>query len=304
MAGVRKVQVFLRGGLGNQLFQYATGLYLSEKFNKFLVLRTDLLPSDSDAIGGISRWPNQIEGFRHSGKVCCKRNQPMGRTNLFGKLMQLMRFSGDLMPNLGKTLGWHSAEQRGLQSSNLNGETVLINGYTSHKDIVYEFKDRLREELNQLAAPSDEFLALSKEMKLLPTIAIHLRQGDYMGLEATFGKVTLDYAKRALLRLEDSLSGARVWLFTDSPDSIDPAFTEALKPERILGPNDLVRPLETMVLMSKADAIVAANSTFSWWSCLLSESKASVVAPCLLAAKVNNFSRDHEPDKSWVILDV
>ena len=65
LAKSSEVSVFLRGGLGNQLFQYSAGLKISRMTGKKLILRTDLLPIQEDKIGGISRWPNQISEFSH-----------------------------------------------------------------------------------------------------------------------------------------------------------------------------------------------------------------------------------------------
>jgi hypothetical protein len=59
-----------------------------------------------------------------------------------------------------------------------------------------------------------------------------------------------------------------------------------------------------MFLLSKAKALIAANSSFSWWAALLTSAGTPVIAPRILDAKVNNFSMHLEPDENWRTLNV
>lgn len=45
-----------------------------------------------------------------------------------------------------------------------------------------------------------------------------------------------------------------------------------------LGPSDL-GPLESLAVLSKASAVIAANSSFSWWGAELSEKSQLKIAP-------------------------
>lgn len=51
------VVVQLRGGLGNQLFQYAAGVSVSSRHQTDLDIDVSLLPAHTVSRGGVRRWP-------------------------------------------------------------------------------------------------------------------------------------------------------------------------------------------------------------------------------------------------------
>ena len=304
MAKLKQINVFLRGGLGNQLFQYATGLSISRKFDKNLVLRADLLPLAEDKIGGVSRWPNQISGFRHSGTIRSVSNQPNGKTNVAGKVMHLLRMVGDLDSRILMNMGWLSAENKSTKRPSNFESIKFINSYSPFKDLVAESRKQLSHELNNVVEPTAQFLKLSAEIIEMPTTVVHIRQGDYLNLENIYGASTTDYFTQALAEVALTSKTQRVWLFTDSPDKIQDSILAIVGPERIIGPADLDRPIENLVLMSKGSAIVAANSSFSWWACFIADDKTVVISPNILNAEFNNFENENEPLKHWKFINV
>ena len=303
MAYRLKLQVFLRGGLGNQLFQYSTGLYLAESFEKELVLRTDLLPISKDEVGGISRWPEQMSGFRHSGTLRNKANQPENSTNLFSKSMQAMRMLGDLSPSLTKRFNWLTSETKYRLPDGLERIT-LINSYSSFKDFALENRSKLREQLSSLVDPSAMFLSNLAELKERNPIIVHVRRGDYIRLESIYGNLNSQYYSDAVEILREQGSTHRTWIFTDSPDELPKHLVQCLAAERVIGPKEIPSPLETLVLMSMGSAIVGANSTYSWWAGLISQDGNPLVAPRISSARTNNFSNEDERVPGWKVLNV
>jgi hypothetical protein len=303
MADRLKLQVFLRGGLGNQLFQYSTGLYLAENFEKELVLRTDLLPISKDEVGGISRWPEQISGFRHSGTLKNKTNQPENSTNLFAKSMQAMRMLGDLSPSLTTRFNWLASETKYRLPDRFERIT-LINSYSSFKDFALEKRSKLREQLSSLVDPSAMFLSNLAELKERNPMIVHVRRGDYIRLESIYGNLNSQYYSDAVEILREQGSTQRTWIFTDSPDELPKHLVQCLEAERVIGPKEIPSPLETLVLMSKGSAIVGSNSTFSWWAGLISQDGNPLVAPKISSAITNNFSNEDERVPGWKVMNV
>ena len=303
MSRRNELQVFLRGGLGNQLFQYSTGLAIAEKTGRELIIRGDLLPEIEDSIGGVSRWPNQISSFNHSGVVRTNSFQPASKTNLLGKSMQAMRALGDAFPSVSRSLGWLASEKTLNTNHPRVDSTRLINSYSPYKYLAWSNRARLRNELSSIVDPTDRFIELSAEINRTPTIAIHLRQGDYLRLQHIFGKPSINYFRAALEYLESSSVSHRVWLFTDSPDSTPPELLNLLNPALVIGPEVLSKPIENLVLMGSGSGLVAANSSFSWWANLISEEGVPVVAPRISGAIVSNFEVGNEPNQKLEFLD-
>jgi hypothetical protein len=86
----------------------------------------------------------------------------------------------------------------------------------------------------------------------------------------------------------------QVWLFTDSPELLPRDLIELLEPKKIVTPEMLPSPLETMLLMSHGEALMAANSSFSWWAALMTKNRAIVIAPFFEGQKTNNFLQQGE----------
>lgn len=282
----RDIEVFLRGGLGNQLFQYASGLAISRSYSKRLVLREDLLPAKEDSVGGISRWPNQINLFSHSAQIRYRKHQPPFSTNAFGKTMAIQRALGDLAPSMVGRFGFHSAERRSLPGDiSVFAKTRAINAYMSHLNLVLAVKNQLAIEIRQIVNPSSNFRELAHEAILKKPVIVHVRLGDYVGLGSVFGELEDVFFAKAL---RHSTSAPR-WLFTQKESDLSDAVLSVIQPERIIDGDLLHSSIENLVLMSLGSNLVASNSTLSWWAAILSSRETRVVAP-YFQGKINNFS--------------
>lgn len=296
-----ELHVFLRGGLGNQLFQYGTGLYIAAEHRKKLVIRPDLLPLKEDKIGGVSRWPNQISSFRHSGEIRATGNQPESATNAFGKYMQAMRFFGDMVPTLSRAFG-HIAGESSSQIP-LNPQRVrLINSYSPFKSLMWKIREQLSNEVSQIEQPSLAFLRLQERMLEENPIVVHLRQGDYKNLESIYGSLTPKYLSQGIESIRGKSGPECVWLFTDSHISKGSPYLESSNPTLIVGQE--LSALETLVLMGRGAGLVASNSSFSWWAAFLMNPALPVVAPFISTAITNNFDRQTERFGDWTLIDI
>lgn len=295
----REVHVFLRGGLGNQLFQYASGLAISSAHEKRLILREDLLPANEDSIGGISRWPNQVSLFRHSAEIRYRNHQPPFSTNSFGKAMAIQRAIGDLTPLILGKFGIHAAERRRIPGDISEfAKTNIVNAYMSHLNLVLVVKDQLARETKQIINASNNFRELSREAILKKPVMVHVRLGDYVGLGSVFGELGEDYFANAL----QNASSAPRWLFTQKESELPDVVRDAIQPERIIDGDFLPSSLENLVLMSLGSSLIASNSTLSWWSAILSSPDSRIITP-FFPGKTNNFAPDVSLP-SWIAINV
>lgn len=299
-----EIHVFLRGGLGNQLYQYTVAKELSIRFSKGLVLREDLLPLERDVISGVARWPNQLRGFQHSGQISYRRHQPPNKTNLFGKFMQLMRKFGDFAPNLAVYLGWLSSERvMAIPKVHIDRLTV-INSYSVDKELIAKNRDAILRELETLVNPSNLYLQMKTQLSNTPKTLVHIRKGDYSRLGDVYGVIRTEFYLRSIELLREKKRLYPIWIFTDTPSALEPGDIKFLEPERIFGPGELQSPLENLLLLSKGGSLIASNSTFSWWASQLSDNASTVVAPVFSNAKVNNFCEMNEPRDNIIFLRV
>lgn len=282
------IEIFLRGGLGNQLFQYAAGLYLADKQNEEAIFRSDLLPLQPDSLAKISRWPIQISDFNLHGTISSKSNQPYGSTNGFSRLMQVWRMLGDLFPKPMMRLGYLSGESYVPDDFSSLPSIRQINSYCNSPQPATLLGDSLRRQVTNLVSPSKEFQDTLEESKQLKPTMVHLRLGDYRGLPSLYGSVNVDKLSKVIETISEA-ADVPVWLFTDSPEDVGLEFVRRLGVSRVLGPNVLPAPIENLIAMSSGSSLICANSTFSWWSAFLKGPDGSVFFPKARSAQIRVF---------------
>jgi hypothetical protein len=285
------VKVFLRGGLGNQLFQYAAGLFLAERQNEDVFFRSDLLPKHPDTIARISRWPIQITDFRFEGKVSLRTNQPPNSTNLFSKFMQAQRLLGDKLGGLMVSFGFLSGErERNLDFTKLPRIRV-VNSYCASSTPAIELDESLRGQLLELVNPSSKYLDLLEEMQRVSPTVVHLRLGDYRHLEHLYGVPNFDRLEQVIRRASAS-NGSPVWLFTDSPEELDSQLITKLTLDRVIGPKEVPSSLENLILISAGSKLICSNSTLSWWAAFLKGPDGQVLYPTFSPTAKGVFRKD------------
>jgi hypothetical protein len=270
--GSKQVIVRLRGGLGNQLFQYAAGYAISKRFESKLVIDSRQLPAQHELINGISHWPEQISEFRNASNSSFRGGT---RSIVLPRLLQLERMFGSWFPSITLRLGSLAGEN--VKSSSLRElrprKTVWINAYCDSPKFFEGFESELRQQITSLMKPSDSF---SRDLKLVKNsrpLALHVRLGDYRNLVHIYGGIDVDYFESATA-LVRKLAGPRdVWIFSDEPEL-------ALSLVKPVVPNAVIAPiaqsnsgLETLILMSECGGLVASNSSFSWWAAFLMTSR-------------------------------
>jgi hypothetical protein len=297
-----EIHVFLRGGLGNQLFQYALGLHVSITQDKKLVIREDLLPESEDEIGGVSRWPNQISHFQHSGQNFTRSHQPESDTNLFGKFMQAQRMLGDSVPGLLLRIGIYGAETSGLLGDEfLTRNLRTINGYAASRFFALAQRQVISDQVHAIKNPSRTFESLDSEIRAKGPIVVHLRMGDYLSLAEIYGNISAKFIQEGLA----SLSGTDhppTWIFTQNEDDLGRDLLETINPERVIDSKVLNRPIENLMLMSHGGGLICSNSTLSWWAAFLTVNQQSVIVP-RYGGKANAFAPDTTLDP-WTVINV
>lgn len=153
------------GGLGNQLFQIATGYAYSKKYNLELVVD----PSNWTASQGVSPIIYQTEIFKNFNNAY----SPRGKTKEIHE-------TGFNYAELSKYF-W------------LDGD-VSLHGYFQSLKYFEDFKD---DYIKQLVLPKVETSFIKEK-----NIAFHIRIGDYRNFPHIFGDLT-EYFKAMFLKFQD-----------------------------------------------------------------------------------------------------
>lgn len=143
---------------------------------------------------------------------------------------------------------------------------ILYNGFWQHWKYV-DAASVVFEELNNYM--EKKVSAEIKTPKKLKSLVVHVRRGDYLqrGNEKTFGVITPSSYKNLISKLVEEYGPLNVITVTDDSDleqhsDYGTIFGQIITPERC-------NSWQVLKIMSKADFVVSANSTLSWWGAVL-----------------------------------
>ena len=163
----------------------------------------------------------------------------------------------------------------------------------------------LRERMSRLTKPSDWYLEMCEKIKPgSGSIGLHVRRGDYVLPEQQKiqGLATRAYYERSLTDLRRMGFDGPVYLATDSPESVREEFA-GMGEFLPIDPPRGVNPFEVVLLLSRVDGLVIANSSFSWWAGFIGERPGRVViAPRPWFTQAGADTRDLLPP-DWLTLD-
>lgn len=259
---IPKLTMRLAGGLGNQLFQFYANLAFAKRLGavpSFEYL-SDLNHSShgesiSRLFGGVSNLDfapkTKIQvAVRNSEFVVSKRWKTYG----------------------GSKKGFWSGGGIGYSEPDFDPrETMFLRGYFQSHLYFDELKEPPLPNFDDADSRLSDLIA---RMKAEKPVVIHIRWGDFRSAKNINGILSADYY-RAALEISAGSFESPIWLFSDQPLEAREWLKQSLGKE-IFAPevSSQMSPIETLALMAKGDRFVLANSTFSYWAALLSETPA------------------------------
>lgn len=260
------------GGLGNQMFQYAYGIYLAQRAQTKLLL--DVSSYDSGPQHGYLLDQFQIQAPPADESALAKRparyqrreggrSSPWGlASGSFGRLLNPYR----LRRHKESTFGF---DQRHLRVGN---HRYLVGYWQSER-----FFPGCRSELLQHFRLRNSMTAASREVadriRGTNSAVIHVRRGDYLtdpNAAQIYHSLDLSYYVNCLQEWSASRSGVEVFVFSNDMRWCRANIDLPWKTHWV-DHNDATTAHEDMALMSLAACCVIANSTFSWWAAWLNQ---------------------------------
>ena len=270
--GQRMLIVRLKGGLGNQMFEYAAARRLAIANDVELVL---------DTKSGFSRDFEYGRSFELGMfSIPCRLATPSERLEPFERhrraalrLSSRMRSFEDR-----KYLEQESIEfDSRLLCRRVRSRTYL-DGLWQSEGYFYDVKDVIRQDLTPSRAldAGAQYISLKIRDSNVP-VAVHFRDFD-AGRPNGGNNVGLGYYTKAVDAILRKVMEPHFFVFSDTlaeiplPDNMR-GFPVTIV-ERTGSPND---GFTDLVLMSQCHHFITANSTFSWWAAWLGESETALI---------------------------
>ena len=272
----KKTTVRLIGGLGNQLFIYFAGLYLSKKLNTNLVCDLSYLDSDRTK-HGVS-----ITSFNLEGNFVRKSNWALGASTLLERIASRLGYKIPFIRRFYQSvtnsyLSTGIGYDPGIEKIS---KDVVLKGYFQTWKYVQGLEETGELTL-KIKKPSVWFAQIMAVAEDIRPIIIHVRRGDYHeDVNAFIGVLGPKYYKNAINEIRAAGIYAPIWVFSDDIESAK----RVLKLQDDENTNWIVAPegtdpAEEIAIMQFGCAHIIANSTFSWWGAYLSPTTKMVIAP-------------------------
>lgn len=276
----RTVTVGLSGGLGNQLFQYATARalalrnaaqlrldtesgYVRDWYQaRFVLDKFEILP----ALPRVSPYASTLGAARRRAVRALNGRVPMSlRSHIFEPDVR---------------------DPTDLLRLRLRRD-VYLEGYWADERYFRDIRALLLREFNvhgPLGAVNDRLAACIRGSRSVAVHVLRLRGQPNRDTSVPLvgrddQQVPVEYYHRAVARLASARDVDRVFVFADYPDWARENLSFSL-PTTFVGENGMGRDYCDFWLMRQCNHFVIANSTFSWWAAWLGEcEEKAVVVP-------------------------
>jgi hypothetical protein len=276
----------LRGGLGNQMFEYAAGRSLALSHGTRLVLDLSELERSATqrefALGCFrieARLARRVRSRGlYSAPPSLRGHVGRWRREAFSRFRVLTQKDLELQPAFFEAGDW----------------THLV-GFWQSERYFAPHAGTIRDDFAFRAPPGGHLERALDRIRSGASVSVHARRGDYAtdaDASAFHGVLPREYYRRALEELSGAESDLHAFVFSDDLDwckehlrlDLPTTYAEASR-----------SPADDLTLMASCTHHVIANSSFSWWGAWLGEREGSVVVAPL------EWVRDPAVDTSHVV---
>lgn len=286
--------VQLKGGLGNQLFQYAAAMSLAHLHQTSVKVDINLLKAPDKSIGTVRSF--DLQCIKHPPEVASDE-----------EIAQFLSFS---IFNLFDKL--KPAYQRKIYKEEAftfdenfykAGKAIYLKGYRQSPLYFKSIEQQIREEFVIQDKLIEKVVDLAKSFQQAESVAIHIRRGDYNKPNVVnyHGLLDQHYYNRAINFMNQQFAYPKFYIFSDDINWVK-QYLSLPSDSMYIDASYSDHPITDFYLISKCKHQIIANSTFSWWAAYLNTyPQKIVIAPKHWFANPKLSTRDLLPN-TWVKL--
>lgn len=281
---MNKIIVELRGGLGNQLFCYAFGYAISQKYGTKLIIDTSMQDSKIQRPLEINQY-----GITYDKRISIQYTfNPLLRKLGYNYIRRKIK--------IGLTTKIYSDENCYLSYYPISiKHNTYFRGYWQNWRYFDGYRQDIINMIRNTRELSENFRKLQLEIIKNNSVAVHFRRGDYLELGWELKDV---YYKKALDTLDEK--DAVYYIFSDSID-YSKIFFEKYYPNlnvEYIDKSYNLKAYEELILMSLCQNQIIANSSFSWWSAYT-----NVNLNCKIICPIYKYWEDEYYPEKWIRIE-
>lgn len=291
----------LKGGLGNQLFQYAAGMAVASKNNDILKIDNSDYIDKNRSFKRETLRKFDISDFMIKAQIASiseiqRIKYPYKSISAISRIMKqkiLRQYYVDWHPNIFKKVG-----------------DLYLEGYFQSENYFTNISDLILSEYvlrPNLAAEIEPLLSIIKSVDV--SVSIHIRRGDYVS-NARVSRSHLicgkNYYEKALSEILRHYPSAHVFVFSDDQEWVKNNINFQCSCTLISSNPEFkisTKPSQELILMANCKHNIISNSTFSWWGAYLNRyEKKIILAPSVWTR--GPYSQANILPEKWTILTI
>lgn len=261
------VAIKIRGGLGNQLFQYAAAKSIALDNDSKLFLDVGWFNSNQERIYELPNF-----NIQYDEKVFFSKAY-----NFIFKKYAFLRYDNNAKMLLNifkeKSLNFQSEVQK-IKSS------IYLDGYFQSEKYFIRHENEIRKNLQFSVGVCDGESIFEDQISESESVSIHIRRGDYVTNKevADFhGLLEMDYYNQSIDFIKSKVEKPVFFVFTDDPDWVVENFSRRLAFTLVRHNQAVNAGIRDLRLMSLCKHNIIANSSFSWWGSWLNVNHKKIV---------------------------
>lgn len=270
------VAIRLSGGLGNQLFQYAAARATADRLKCGLLIDTSTLEQHRK---GVTPRNFALDQFAFKGRICTLSP----RRRLVSKVLgsrhhQLSHRAQKWFREFREDSFAYDRRFLTVQ------EGTVLQGYFQSPEYFQHIADEIAVDFHKLINPTSWFMDTKAHVRSQgQSVAVHIRRGDFLSTSNMrfHGILPNVYYSNALAEVASRSTVESIFVFSDDHQGkVLDGISWPVQP-RFVRPPSNSKPMESLILMSQAQTIITANSSFSWWGAWLGWylRRATVIVP-------------------------
>ena len=254
--------VKIKGGLGNQIFQYA--------FARFLSIQKKAKVKIDNGINSNKQDTYREYGLKYFNITLelSSKNESLTTKYPLGIISKIIR-------GIQKISGIHNI---GWNKNILNSKEKYLEGYWQSYKYLEPIRDILLKELTLKKTIETKYKNLLDQISNTDSVSIHVRRGDYANdpktksIHQTFG---LEYYQKAIETVSEKISEPTFFIFSDDIEWVKQNLKIDFPTVYVSNPE--IKDCEELIIMSKCKNNIIANSSFSFWGAWLNQNPNKIV---------------------------
>jgi hypothetical protein len=287
--------VYLKGGLGNQLFQYAAGRQLAHIHNTTLKLDTTAY-----YYGGPRRYELYHFNIQENVAVTEEIRKLTDVTqNKFQKLFHILTHSHDAISST------HIRYNKALYKADFFKlpDNIYLEGYWLSEKYFSNIKDIIRREFAFREKSDEKNQELADSITAVNSVSVHIRRGDFTEdakAAQSHGICPVQYYRYCIDYITKKIENPHFFIFSDRPEQ-SKNLLKLSYPATYINQNSGEKDYEDMRLMSLCKHNIIANSSFSWWAAWLNANPQKIVLAPQKWFADKKFKIDDIIPAGWII---